>query len=140
MNEAIRVPEVRVIGEEREPMGVMSTSQARSMAEELGVDLIMVTPDADPPVCRLVEWSKLKFEKAKAQKETRRKQREGVQDTKELKMRPSTDVHDYQVRLRQAQKFIEKNNKVRLVIQVISRPLAPQQGPGQPRLLHRGSS
>ena len=148
MNEQIRFPEVRVIGEEKEPLGIMPTSQALEMAMEAEVDLVLVTPDASPPVCRLVEWSKLKFEKEKADKDAKKKQKAGVMgegargwwpgvcksdhvrafertvaaslraDMKELKLRPNTDVHDYQVRLRSAQKFIQKNNKVKIVVQV----------------------
>jgi len=123
MNEQIRFPEVRVIGEEKEPLGIMPTSQALEMAMEAEVDLVLVTPDASPPVCRLVEWSKLKFEKEKADKDAKKKQKAGVMDMKELKLRPNTDVHDYQVRLRSAQKFIQKNNKVKIVVQMRGREL-----------------
>jgi len=132
MNEAITAPEVRVVGPEREPLGIMPIEEARERAQELEVDVVMVTADADPPVVRLVEWSKLKFEKEKAQKMAKAKQRESAQDTKELKMRPSTDVHDYEVRLKRARKFIEKNDKVKVIVQVRAPSPRPRRPPPRP--------
>ncbi|KAK9909368.1 hypothetical protein WJX75_001091 [Coccomyxa subellipsoidea] len=116
INDEIEADEVRVTGEDREPLGIMSLMEALDMADESGVDVVLITPDADPPVVRLIEYSKYKFEQAKASKEASKKQREARQDLKELKFRPSTDVHDYQVRLRAAQKFIAKGDKVKLTL------------------------
>lgn len=78
MNEAIRADELRVIGEDKEPLGVMSKREALDLASENGVDLILVVPDASPPVCRLIEYSKFNYEKTKAEKDAKKKQRESV--------------------------------------------------------------
>lgn len=123
MNEAIRADEIRVIGEDKEPLGVMSKREALDLASENGVDLILVVPDASPPVCRLIEYSKFNYEKTKAEKDAKKKQRESVIETKELKMRPGTDVHDYQVKVRAAQKFIEKGLRVKLTLQFRGREM-----------------
>jgi translation initiation factor IF-3 len=123
MNEAIRADELRVIGEDKEPLGVMSKREALDLASENGVDLILVVPDASPPVCRLIEYSKFNYEKTKAEKDAKKKQRESVIETKELKMRPGTDVHDYQVKVRAAQKFIDKGLRVKLTLQFRGREM-----------------
>jgi len=94
------------------------------MAQEADVDLVLITPDADPPVVRLVEYSKYKYELEKNKKTQQKKQRESKVDIKELKMRPNTDVHDYQVRLRSARKFLEKGNKVKLTISFRGREMS----------------
>jgi len=78
MNEAIRADELRVIGEDKQPLGVMSKREALDLAIENGVDLILVVPDASPPVCRLIEYSKFNYEKTKAEKDAKKKQRESV--------------------------------------------------------------
>lgn len=123
MNEEISAGEVRLIGEDKEPLGVVGIAEALSKAEDQGVDLLLVVPDASPPVCRLMEYSKFKYEKTKAAKDAKKKQRESVIETKELKMRPGTDVHDYQVRVRAAQKFIEKGFRVKLTLQFRGREM-----------------
>lgn len=123
MNEEISASEVRVIGEDKEALGVMGIGEALELAEDAGVDLLLVVPDASPPVCRLCEYSKYKYEKTKAEKDAKKKQRESVIEVKELKMRPGTDVHDYQVRVRAAQKFIDKNFRVKLTLQFRGREM-----------------
>jgi len=131
---------VRLLGVEKEMLGVMSLMQAMDLADEAGTDVVLVNPQGVPPVVRLIQVSKYKFELAKAAKEASKKQREARcgslllpspdrlrtsmrrgtersvacasrQDMKELKLRPSTDVHDYQVRLRAAQKFLAKASR-----------------------------
>jgi len=116
INGAIMFEEVRLIGADREPIGVMPIEEAREKATEAEVDLVLITPDASPPVVRLVEYSKFKYEMEKSLKEARSKQRESKVSTKELKIRPGTDVHDYQVRLRSAKKFLSKGDKVKLTL------------------------
>jgi len=112
---------VRVVSDTKEPLGVMTLDEALDRAEELGVDLVSINPQADPPLCRLIEWSKLKFEKEKAEKAASVARREAKQDLKELKLRPSTDVHDYAVVVRKATKFLEGNDRVKLVVQMRGR-------------------
>lgn len=123
INNMIRASEVRVIGKDREPLGVMSLTEAQELARENEVDVILVVPDASPPVVRLMTLDKYKYEQIKAEKETKKKQRSAVIETKELKLRPGTDVHDYQVRLRSAQKFLAKGNRVKLTLQFRGREM-----------------
>ena len=123
MNDEIDASEVRVVGEDKEALGIMGIGEALNLADEQGVDLLLVVPDASPPVCRLIEYSKFKYEKTKAEKDAKKKQRESVIETKELKMRPGTDVHDYQVKVRAAQKFIDKGFRVKLTLQFRGREM-----------------
>lgn len=97
-------------------IGVVKTEDALLKAEAKGVDLVMISSTADPPLCRLMEYSKFKYEQEKEQREQRKKQRAARIDTKELKMRPATDVHDYQVRLRKATAEIAKGNHIKVVV------------------------
>ncbi|PRW33264.1 translation initiation factor IF-3 [Chlorella sorokiniana] len=127
MNEAIRAPEVRVLAEDRSPLGVMPTRQALAEARAEGLDMILVVPDAAPPVVRLMEVSKFLYEQVKAAKEAKKKQREAVVETKELKLRPATDVHDYQVKVKAAQKFLGKGHRVKLTLQFRGREMEFQQ-------------
>jgi len=123
INEDIDFEEVRVIGIEREALGVMSLEEARTIAEEAEVDVLLITPDAQPPVVRLVEYSKFKYEMEKKEKDGKKKQRESRVDLKELKLRPGTGEHDYQVRLRQAKQFLSKGDKVKLTLQFRGREM-----------------
>jgi translation initiation factor IF-3 len=126
INDMIRASEIRVISENKEPLGVMSYMEAQAMANDAGVDLVLVVPDASPPVARLIEISKYRYELTKADKENKKKQRDAIVETKELKLRPATDVHDYQVRVRAAQKFLEKGQRVKLTLQFRGREMAHQ--------------
>ena len=123
MNDDIRFSEVRVVGEEKEPLGVFATEDALAMAREAGLDLILVVPDAQPPVCRLMEYSKYNYELLKAAQDAKKKQREAMIETKEVKMRPGTDVHDYQTKVRAAAKFIAKGARVKLTVQFKGREM-----------------
>ncbi|EFN51121.1 hypothetical protein CHLNCDRAFT_141304 [Chlorella variabilis] len=127
MNENIRAAEVRVLAEDKTPLGVMVTSRALAEARSLGMDLIMIVPDAAPPVVRIMEFSKYNYELEKAAKEAKRKQREAVVETKEVKLRPATDVHDYQVKVKAAQKFLGKGHRVKLTLQFRGREMEFQQ-------------
>ena len=122
-NGAIEAAEVRLLGTDKAMLGVMRLDDALALASEAGVDVVLISPDADPPVARLVSASKFRFEQAKAAKDASRKQREARQELKELKLRLNTDVHDYQVRLRAAQKFIAKGDKVKLTVSLRGREM-----------------
>ncbi len=112
INHRIRVPEVRVVGADGSNLGVLSTDEAIRRAREAGYDLVEVNPKASPPVCKILDFGKYKYEEKKKQREAKRKQT--VVEVKELKLRPKTDDHDLMVKLRAARKFIETGNKVKL--------------------------
>ena len=116
INNDIPADEVRLLGEDKAMLGVMRLDAALALAAEAGVDVVLVSPDASPPVARLVSASKHRFELGRAAKDASKKQREARQGMKELKMRLNTDVHDYQVRLRAATKFIAKGDKVKVSV------------------------
>jgi len=94
----------------------VSSSEALRIAQERGYDLVEIAPTANPPVCRLLDYSKYKFEKTKKEKEARKKQRQSIVETKELKLRPKIDDHDYNVKIKQMRKFLEDGDKVKIII------------------------
>jgi translation initiation factor IF-3 len=108
----IRVPEVRVVDADGSNLGVLSTDEAIRRARESGLDLVEVNPKASPPVCKILDFGKYKYEEKKKQREAKRKQT--VVEVKELKLRPKTDDHDLMVKLRAARRFVENGNKVKL--------------------------
>jgi translation initiation factor IF-3 len=108
------VPEVRVIGDDSAQLGVMPTHEAMRMAEEKGLDLVEVSPKAVPPVCRIMDYGKFKYEQSK--KTNQAKKHASVIEIKEIKFRPKTDVHDYEFKVGHIRRFLEEGNKVRLVI------------------------
>jgi translation initiation factor IF-3 len=108
------VPEVRVIGDDGGQLGVMPTYEAMRLAEEKGLDLVEVSPKAMPPVCRIMDYGKFKYEQAK--KTNQAKKHASVIEIKEIKFRPKTDDHDYDFKVRHIRRFLEEGNKVRLVI------------------------
>ena len=112
INHRIRVPEVRVVGVDGANLGVLSTDEAIRRAREAGFDLVEVNPKASPPVCKILDFGKYKYEEKKKQREAKRKQT--VVEVKEIKLRPKTDDHDLMVKLRAARKFAESGNKVKL--------------------------
>lgn len=111
----IRVPEVRLIDENNEQLGVVASDQARTMARERGLDLVEISPTASPPVCRIMDYGKFKYEQKKRASESRRKQH--VITVKELRVRPRTGDHDVDVRLRQARQFLDEGDKVSVTVQ-----------------------
>ncbi len=111
-NERIRIPEVRVVGPAGEMLGVMETSKAIRMAREAELDLVEVNPKAAPPVCKIMDFGKFKYEEAKKQKEARKRQT--VVEIKEIKLRPKTDDHDMQVKVKHVRRFLEEGNKVKI--------------------------
>ena len=98
MNEDIRVPRVLLIDQHGEKQGVMPTSAAIEAAEEAGLDLVEIVPNADPPVCKILDYGKFKFQEQKKKNEARKRQK--VQEIKEIKLRPNIDIHDYEVKQR----------------------------------------
>ncbi len=126
MNERVlRFREVRVIGSAGEALGIMQSRQALAEARDQGLDLLMVAPNAQPPVCRIVDYGKYKYETEKRDKEGKRK----VQDVKGIKLRPNTGDNDLNTLLRRARKFLEEGDKVRAVCQFRAREIAhPENG------------
>jgi len=112
INHRIRVPEVRVVGADGSNLGVLSTDEAIRRARESGFDLVEVNPKASPPVCKILDFGKYKYEEKKKQRDAKRKQT--VVEVKEIKLRPKTDDHDLMVKLRAARRFAEAGNKVKL--------------------------
>jgi translation initiation factor IF-3 len=110
----IRVPEVRVINSDGEQLGVMPTEKAMEIADQQGLDLVEVSPTARPPVCRIVDYGKYKYEKSKRLKQSKKKQH--TIHVKEIKLRPKTEEHDYQFKRRHAEEFLEKGDKVKFTV------------------------
>jgi translation initiation factor IF-3 len=119
------VPEVRLIGEEGEQVGVVSIRAALQMAEDAGVDLVEIAPLAKPPVCRVMDYGKFKYHEAKKQHEAKLKQKQ-VQ-VKEIKLRPGTDENDYQIKLRNMTRFLEDEDKVKVTLRFRGREMAHQE-------------
>ena len=116
-NEDIDLAETRVMEEEKELIGLMSSEEALALAEEAGLDLVLVSPDAKPPVCSIMNYSKFKYENEKKARETRKKAAASRVELKELKMRYNIDVHDYGVRLKAAQKFLGQGDRIKVTCQ-----------------------
>jgi translation initiation factor IF-3 len=114
VNHLIRVLEVRVINSDGEQLGVMPTDKARELADEQGLDLVEVSPTAAPPVCRITDYGKYKYEKAKRVRQSKKKQH--TIQVKEIKLRPKTEEHDYQFKKRHAEEFLGKSFKVKFTI------------------------
>jgi translation initiation factor IF-3 len=114
VNRRIRVPEVRVIGADNNQLGVLPTHEAMRLAEEAGLDLVEISPKAMPPVCRIMDYGKFKYERAKKEKQARKHQT--VVMLKEVKFRPKTDAHDLDFKVRAIRRFLEEGNKAKLVI------------------------
>lgn len=112
-NERIRVPEIRVIGPTGNQLGVLATRDALSLAKEAGLDLVEVSPNARPPVCRILDYGKYMYEQSKKDKD---KKSTGSSKLKEVKFRVRTDQHDYITKVRHAEEFLHKGNKVKLTL------------------------
>jgi translation initiation factor IF-3 len=124
-NHEIRVPRVRVIGADGEQVGVLTRDEALSMAQELGLDLVEIQPTADPPVCRIMDFGKFKFDAQKKAHAAKKKQKQV--EIKELKFRPTTDVGDYAIKLRNLRRFLEEGDKVKITIRFRGREMAHQE-------------
>ncbi len=124
VNEDIEAPQVRVVDADGEMAGVLSVEEGIEMAYEAGLDLVEVSPNADPPVCKILDYGKYKYEEQKKKNEARKKQK--VIEVKEIKMRPGIDVHDYDVKMRSVRRFLEDGDKVKLTIRFRGREMAHQ--------------
>ena len=122
INEEIRDKEVRLVSAEGEQLGIMSSDEALAKAEEAGMDLVKISPNADPPVCKLMDYGKFKFEQTKREKEAKKNQR--VVEIKEVRMSPSIDVNDFNVKLRNAQKFLADGDRVKVTVRFRGREMA----------------
>ena len=121
-NERIRVPQVRVVDAEGAQIGIMDTRDALALAREKGLDLVEVSPTARPPVCRVMDFGKYKYEEAKKQRAAKRKQHSF--QIKEVKLRPKIEGHDYSFKVANARKFLEQHHKVKLTIMFRGREMA----------------
>ncbi|ABA78088.2 translation initiation factor IF-3 [Rhodobacter sphaeroides] len=125
VNERIRCPEVRLIGANGENIGVVTPSRAMMMAEEAGLDLVEISPNAEPPVCKIMDFGKFKYEQQKREAEARKKQH--IIEIKEIKFRPGTDTHDYDVKMRSVLKFLSEGDKVKVTLRFRGREMAHQE-------------
>ena len=124
VNDRIRAQEIRLIGAEGENVGVVSPAKAMALAEEAGLDLVEISPNATPPVCKIMDFGKYKYETQKRESEARKKQT--TIQVKEVKFRPNTDTHDYDVKMRNVVKFLEKGDKVKVTMRFRGREMAHQ--------------
>ena len=122
INEQIRDKEVRVIGEDGEQLGIMSIAEARKLAEEAGVDLVKIAPNAKPPVCRIIDYGKFKYEQTRREKEAKKKQK--VVEIKEIRLSPNIDTNDLNTKTQNARKFLEKGNRVKVTLRFRGREMA----------------
>nr|WP_301276769.1 translation initiation factor IF-3 [Dechloromonas sp.] len=125
LNDEITVPEIRLQGVEGEQLGIVNIRTALQMAEEAGVDLVEIAPTAKPPVCRIMDYGKFKYQEQKRAHEAKLKQKQ-VQ-VKEIKLRPGTDENDYQIKLRNMTRFLEEGDKVKVTLRFRGREMAHQE-------------
>ena len=125
INERIRVPQVRVIGDDGEQVGVLATREALALAQSKGLDLVEVSPTARPPVCRIMDYGKFKYEQNRRARKARKNQH--VMHLKEVKMRPKIDDHDYGFKLQHARTFLSERDKVKFTVTFRGREMAHQE-------------
>ena len=125
INEEIGVVRLRLVDERGQMVGVVQRNEALAMAAQAGLDLVEIAPNADPPVCKILDYGKFKYEEQKKKNEARKKQK--VIEVKEIKLRPSIDDHDYEVKMRSMNKFIEEGDKVKVTMRFRGRELAHQE-------------
>jgi translation initiation factor IF-3 len=125
INEEIAVMRVRLVDEHGGMVGVVGRNEALTMAADAGLDLVEIAPGADPPVCKILDYGKFKYEEQKKKNEARKKQK--IIEVKEIKLRPSIDIHDYAVKMRSMNKFIEEGDKVKVTMRFRGRELAHQE-------------
>ena len=122
LNEDIRDKEIRVIGPDGEQLGIMSPKDALNMAYDQGVDLVKIAPGANPPVCKIMDYGKFRFEQAKKEKEAKKNQH--VTEVKEVRMSPGIDTNDFNVKVKNAQKFLKEGNRVKVTVRFRGREMA----------------
>jgi translation initiation factor IF-3 len=125
VNREIRIREVRVIGPEGEQLGILPTPDAFRKAQELGYDLVEVAPNSQPPVCRIMDYGKYKYELQKKEHQSRRHQKST--QVKEIKLRPRTDKHDLDIKIRQIKEFLSDGNKTKVTVTFRGREMANQE-------------
>lgn len=124
VNDEIRVPQVQLIDAEGENRGTIDIDEARALAEETGLDLVEIVPNAEPPVCKILDYGKYKYQAQKRAAEARKKQR--TVEIKEIKMRPNIDTHDYDVKMRNMRRFFDEGDKVKVTLRFRGREMAHQ--------------
>ena len=122
INEQIRDKEIRLIGENGEQLGIMSSKDAMKMAEEAGLDLVKIAPTAKPPVCKIVDYGKYKYEQVRKEKEARKKQK--TVEVKEIRLSPNIDTNDLNTKVNAARKFLSKGDKVKVTLRFRGREIA----------------
>lgn len=122
INDVIRVREVRLIDDEGNQLGVVPTLKAKELAEDKGLDLVEIAPNADPPVCKILDYGKYKFELEKKNRENKKKQK--LQELKEIRMQPKIDTHDLEFKTKHVRDFLDKGAKVKVTIRFRGRELA----------------
>ncbi|MGH7093986.1 MAG: translation initiation factor IF-3 [Stellaceae bacterium] len=125
INGEIGVPRVRLVDEAGQMVGIVERGEAMAMATDAGLDLVEIAPNADPPVCKILDFGKYKYEEQKKKNEARKKQK--IIEIKEIKLRPSIDDHDYEVKMRSMSKFIDEGDKVKVTMRFRGRELAHQE-------------
>nr|WP_243644997.1 translation initiation factor IF-3 [Rhodovulum euryhalinum] len=124
MNDRIRASEIRLIGADGENIGVVSPERGIELAEAAGLDLVEISPNATPPVCKIMDFGKFKYETQKREAEARKNQK--IIEIKEVKFRPNTDTHDYEVKMRNVMRFLESGDKVKITLRFRGREMAHQ--------------
>ena len=124
INEQIRIPQVLVIGPNGEQTGVKSIKDAQTLANYAGLDLVLIGPNGNPPVCKLMDYNKFKYEKKRKEKAALKKQKASMQDLKEFRLSPSIDVGDFETKIKQVTKYLEKGDKIKVTIRFRGRQLA----------------
>ena len=122
LNEDIRDKEIRVIGSDGEQLGIMAPKTALDMAFDQGLDLVKIAPTANPPVCKIMDYGKFRFEQSKKEKEAKKNQH--VTEVKEIRMSPGIDIGDFNVKLKNAQKFLKDGNRVKVTVRFRGREMA----------------
>ena len=122
INEQIRAREVRLIGEDGSQLGIVSINEAMNKAEEAGKDLVLIAPTANPPVCKIIDYNKYKYEAARKDKEAKKKQK--TIEIKEVRLSPNIDTNDLNTKIGSARKFLEKGNKVKVTLRFRGREMA----------------
>ncbi|WLT09877.1 translation initiation factor IF-3 [Bartonella apihabitans] len=124
-NQDIRIPRIQLIDHEGHNHGIIPTQDALAMAEDAGLDLVEIVPNAEPPVCKIIDLGKLKYQNQKKASEARKKQK--TVEIKEIKMRPNIDTHDYGVKMKAISKFLEGGDKVKITLRFRGREMAHQE-------------
>ncbi|MCQ2512648.1 MAG: translation initiation factor IF-3 [Lachnospiraceae bacterium] len=125
INEQIKEKEVRLIGQSGEQIGVVSIEEARAKADEAGVDLVLIAPKAEPPVCRIIDYGKFRYEQLRKEKEAKKKQK--TIEIKEIRLSPNIDLNDIKTKANMARKFIEKGDKVKVSLRFRGREMSHMQ-------------